>query len=120
MYILLKKLLLFILIAGTIEFLGIYLIVQLTYNEEGDYREHAKWVFSLMDAFEFILFFPLTFIQFILESAGHTIWYSSSIKGTTIMIGIYLLNLIMQFFIIRGVKILWKRIRQKRNKQSVS
>ena len=45
----LKNLLLFILIAGIIEFFGIYLIVLLTYNEEGDYSEHAKWLFSLLN-----------------------------------------------------------------------
>lgn len=118
MYILLKKLLLFILIAGIIEFFGIYMIVKITYNEEGDYRDYASWAYFIMDIFEFILFFPFSFIEFILESTGHIIWYSSSTKGTAMMIGIYLLNLIMQFYIILGIKILWKRIRQERNKQS--
>lgn len=110
----LKNLLLFILIAGIIEFFGIYLIVLLTYNEEGDYSEHAKWLFSLMEIFSFVLFFPLSFIEHIFSLAGHEIRYSSSNKGTIFFFGIYFINLIVQFFMLHGIKILWKRIRLNR------
>lgn len=113
----LKKLLWFILIAGIIEFIGAYIILTLSYDALGDYRKYPEWVFTALDIFSFILFFPLSFIEYILNAAGTEVRYHSNTKGMVLYFGIYFFNLVLQFFIFRGVKILVMRIRLHPDKQ---
>lgn len=114
----LKKLLLFILIAGVIEFVGAFIILTLSYDAIGDFRKYPEWVFTLIDIFSFILFFPLSGIEYLLNATGHEVRYYSNNKGLALFFGIYFINLIAQFFILRGFKILISRLRHNSNKQS--